>query len=130
MEEKQFLLTQLIQLAKSDGDFKQEEHDFILAIAHQLGVSDTDFEQLFNEHIETSPPPMVMDRIVQFQRLVLLMNVDGEVSEKEEEQIRLMGIKMGFRPLTVHRVLAEMKKHPNGLIPPNDLIDIFKTTFN
>jgi hypothetical protein len=36
------------------------------------------------------------------------------------------GMKMGLNTKAVENVLDEMKKHKNGMIPPDKLIDIFK----
>ncbi|XOV68452.1 MAG: TerB family tellurite resistance protein [Fluviicola sp.] len=130
LKEKLSLLSELIKLAKADQELRQAEFDFLYAIAKQLKVSDKDFKRLFDEYIEFTPPKDEMDRIVQFQRLVLMMNVDHHVSEEQVNHIRQIGIRMGLAPRATDEVLKSMKEYENGLIPPEKLISIFKTFHN
>lgn len=73
---------------------------------------------------------MEVERIIQFQRLVLMANVDGEVDESELALMRELGFRMGIRRGAVDAVFAEMKKHDKGLIPTETLLDIFKVYYN
>jgi hypothetical protein len=130
MEEKLSLLADLIKLAKSDKEFREDEKQFIFAIAQQLGVSPEDYIRLFKENIEFKPPKLEFDRIVHFQRLILVMNVDEGVDDLELDFVKDLGLKMGLNPLAILSVLDEMHKHPNNMIPPNILISIFKTYHN
>lgn len=130
LKEKLSLLTELIKLAKADNEVRNAEFEFLYAIAKQLNVSDVDFQQVFEEHIEFTPPTNELDRIVQFQRLVLMMNVDQKVSEKEMNHIRQIGIRLGLAPRATDEVLKLMKEHPNGMLPPDKLLGIFKTFHN
>ena len=88
MEEKLSLLKQLIILSKSDKDFHSEEYHFISLIANSLGVSKEDLDTLFNKYIKFTPPKLEPFRIVQFQRLVLLSNVDLSVSDQEINNLK------------------------------------------
>ena len=128
--EKLSLLAELIKLAKSDKEVREIEFQFLLSIAAQLGVTKDDFKHLFEEYIEFLPPKLEADRIVQFQRLILLMNVDLEINEEEIDYIRDLGIRMGLNPGATDAVLREMHNHPLKIIPPEILINIFKTYHN
>ncbi len=130
LKERLSLLTELIKLAKSDEELRQAEFEFLYAIAKQLNISDDQFRNLFDNYIEFTPPKNELDRIVQFQRLVLMMNVDRSVSDTEIDHIREIGIRMGLAPRATDKVLETMKKHENGLIPPDELISIFNTFHN
>lgn len=130
MEEKLSLLADLIKLAKSDKEFREDEKQFIFAIAQQLEISPEDYIRLFKENIEFKAPKLEFDRIVHFQRLILVMNVDGSVDDLELDFVKDLGLKMGLNPLAILSVLNEMHKHPNNMIPPNILISIFKTYHN
>lgn len=130
LKEKLSLLSELIKLAKADENLRTEEFEFLYAIAKQLEVSDDDFKRLFDEYIEFTPPKNELDRIVQFQRLILMMNVDKKVSDKEILHIRQIGIRMGLAPRATDEVLTSMKEHENGMLPPDKLISIFKTFHN
>lgn len=127
---KKSLIQQLIDLAKSDNQVKDVEFQFILNLANQMGVSRSDLKEIFEQHIEFQPPKLEFDRIVQFQRLILLMNVDLEIDEKELDYIRNLGIRMGLHPAATNEVLKIMHDYPNKLVPPNKLIGIFQTYHN
>ena len=128
--EKLSILSELIKMAKSDNEFRNDEFSFLHAIAQQLGVSDEEFQGLFDKYIEFTPPKVELDRIVQFQRLVLMMNIDGNVSDQEVDHVKTIGLRMGLQPNATNEVLRLMGEFENGVIPPNILISIFKTQHN
>lgn len=130
MDEKLSLLADLVKLANADNDFKEEEQQFIYAIAMQMGVSPQDYTRIFNENITYSPPQLEVDRILQFQRLILVMSVDGNASPKEKQLVKQLGLKMGLNQMAVNTVLNEMHNYKNNMIPPNRLIEIFKQYHN
>lgn len=128
--EKRSLLSELIKMAKADNSIRDVEFQFLLSIASQMGVSKDDFKELFEEYIEFNPPKLEFDRIVQFQRLVLLMNVDLEIDETELIYIKDLGMRMGLNPLAIEEVLSIMYDYPNKVVPPEKLLGIFKTYHN
>ena len=130
MNEKLSLLTDLIKLARCDQKVREQEYKFLLAISQSLNVSKEDFDHLFEKYIEFEPPDSEFDRILQFHRLVLLMNIDKETSDVEIEFIKDIGIRMGLSPMATNRVLTEMNKYPNKAVPPEKLIEIFKGQYN
>ena len=130
MEEKLSLLKQLIILSKSDKDFHSEEYHFISLIANSLVVSKEDLDTLFNKYIKFNPPKLEPFRIVQFQRLVLLSNVDLSVSEQEINNLKKAGFLLGLREGAINTILDQMKNHERGLIPKEKLIEIFKAYHN
>ena len=130
MDEKLSLLADLVKLANADNDFREEEQQFIYAIAMQMGVSPQDYTRIFNENINYSPPQVEVDRILQFQRLILVMSIDGNASPKEKQLVKQLGLKMGLNPMAVNTVLNEMHNYKNNMLPPNRLIEIFKQYHN
>ncbi len=130
MDEKLSLLADLVKLANADNDFREEEQQFIYAIAMQMGVSPQDYTRIFNENINYIPPKLEVERILQFQRLILVMSVDGNASPKEIQLVRQLGLRMGLNPMAVNTVLNEMHNYKNNMLPPNRLIEIFKQYHN
>ena len=130
MKEKLSLLTELIKLARCDHELREQEYRFLWTIARSLDVSKEDFDSLFEKYIEFTPPESEFDRILQFHRLVLLMNVDQETSCSEVEFLKDIGIRIGLNPLATNRVLVEMDRYPDKVIPPEKLIEIFKEHYN
>ncbi len=128
--EKLSLMSQLIKLAQADSEVRESEYQFLLSIASMLEIKPESFMELFDEFIEFEPPKFEMDRIVQLQRLILLMNVDLEIDESELECIRDTGMRLGLHPNAVNTVLEEMHNYENKMIPPDRLIAIFTTFHN
>jgi hypothetical protein len=130
MEEKLSLLTELIKLARCDEQVREQEYRFLITIARSLDVSREDFDSLFEQYIKFTPPESEFDRILQFHRLVLLMNVDEEGSDSELVFLRDIGIRMGLNSLATDKVLLAMNDYPDKVIPPGRLIEIFKEHYN
>lgn len=128
--ERLSLLAELIKLAKADDEMREIEFQFLLSIAAQMGVTKEDFKTLFEQYIEFNPPKLEFERIIQFQRLVLLMNVDLDINETELEYIKDLGMRMGLHPMATSEVLKVMHDYPTKVIPPERLIAIFKTFHN
>ena len=131
MDEKMSILKTLIHLANVDGKMVEREYSFLWAIANQLGINNkVEFDKILKHDIEFQPPENEFERIVQFQRMILMMSVDEHTSESELNYVRQMGVKLGLNPIAISTVLKEMKNHPNNMIPPEVLIDIFKSHHN
>lgn len=128
--ERLSLIVELIKMAKSDNSIRDVEFEFLLTIATQMGVTKDEFKELFEAYIEFNPPKLEFDRIVQFQRLVLLMNVDLHIDEAEILYIKDLGMRMGLHPMATNEVLKVMNDYPNKVVPHEKLIQIFRTFHN
>lgn len=131
-KEKLYLLGQLIRLANSDGHINQSEYEFIHQFSKIFGISNEEFEELIesNKKAEVHVPEMEYERITQFYRLVLLSKIDLEMDSEEKNTLIDMGIKLGLSPGAVYRVIKEINKSEDSTIPPQQLIEIFKTYHN
>ena len=129
-EEKLSLLSEMIQFAKVDKKLKDQEYGFILAVASQLNITEIEVNALIDQEVEKKNLQPESQRILQFHRLVLLMNIDQETSPLEVDAIKDLGLQMGLRPEAINTVLSEMHKYPNKVIPPNELIAIFSRFYN
>jgi len=130
MKEKLSLLTELIKLARCDNEVRGEEYEFLLSIARSLGVNREEFDGLFEEYIEFKPPASEFERILNFHRLVLLMNIDQESSAEEIDFIKDAAIRIGLSPMATNQVLNMMDQYPNKIIPAEKLIAVFKKQYN
>jgi uncharacterized tellurite resistance protein B-like protein len=128
--EKLSLLSEMITFAQADNRVKDSEYNFLLAVARQLGVNKQVFDSLFTVKVDAIPLKSESQRILQFHRLVLLMNVDQEQHLEEMIKLREFGLKMGLSPAAIQTVLEIMHQYPNKVIPPKVLIDIFKAQHN
>jgi len=130
IKEKLSILSEMIAFAKSDDDVKEIEYDFLLGVAKHLGVDQLTFESLFENEAEHVVPKSQADRILQFHRLMLLMNVDKKQSSHEIAKLHNIGLGMGLPPSAINQVLQVMHEYPDYLVPSNVLIDIFKSYYN
>ncbi|WP_268223720.1 TerB family tellurite resistance protein [Sinomicrobium oceani] len=129
-KEKLSLLADMIALARSDGKIKAIEYRFLLVVAEQLGITKHTLDKLFTTQVESVQLKPESERILQFHRLVLLMNIDHSSSVLEIEKIKELGIRMGLNPLATNKVLDIMHQYPDKIVPPQVLIEIFKTYYN
>ena len=129
-EEKLSILSEMISLARVNEGIKDVEFDFLWGVAEQLGVHRDDFETLFDSPARNIIPKTLLQRIIQFHRLVLLMNVDREQTFKEIDKLHNIGLRMGLPPSAIDQVLVVMHQYPDNIIPPEILIGIFKAHYN
>ena len=130
--EKLSLLSEMIAFAKYDKDIKNIEYNFLLGVAKQLDITREDFEYLIEYPVNYTHLKSHSERIVQFHRLVLLMNIDQDKEGTPSGVIKLynFGLRMGLSHESITKVLYLMESFPNKIVPPDVLIDIFKTQYN
>jgi len=130
LKEKLSILSELIKLARIDKELRDEEFNFLFAVSKMLGIDKAEFERLFNEYIEYTPPAIETNRILQFYRMVLLINSDLNASSEELSFVKSAGLRFGLHTDAIEIVLFEMKNHKKGIVPEDKLIEIFKTHYN
>ena len=128
--EKLSLLSEMISFAKGEDNIKSIEYNFLLGVAKQLDISREDFDYLIEHPVTYTHLKSHSERIVQFHRLVLLMNIDDENSFNEVIKLYNFGLRMGLSHESITKVLYLMESFPNKIVPPDVLIDIFKTQYN
>ena len=128
--EKLSLLSEMIAFAKYDKEIKDIEYNFLLGVARQLEISREDFDYLIEHPVTYTHLKSHSERIVQFHRLVLLMNIDNENSRSGATKLYNFGLRMGLSHESISKVLYLMESFPNKIVPPDVLIDIFKTQYN
>ena len=129
-QEKLSILSELIAFARVDYKLKDDEYDFLLSVANLMKVKKTSLDELLKSTAEISVPKTQLDRIVQFHRLLLLMNIDNEQHKKEIEKLHNIGLWMGLPPPAISQVLEVMHQYPNKAIPPKILLNIFRAHYN
>lgn len=128
--EKLSLLSEMIAFAQTDSNIKAIEYNFLLSIAKQLEISEEDFNYLFENPATHVQLKSHSERIVQFHRLILLMNIGDDKSTKQLQKIHNFGLRMGLSHEAINRVLDLMESFPDNIVPPDFLIDIFKVQYN
>ncbi|NJX15768.1 TerB family tellurite resistance protein [Tamlana crocina] len=132
--EKLSLLSEMIAFAKYDKDIRRIEYNFLLGVAKQLDIAREDFDYLLENPVSYTHLKSHSERIVQFHRLVLLMNIEQEYQGENEKagvtKLYNFGLRMGLSHESITKVLYLMDSFPNKIVPPDVLIDIFKTQYN
>ena len=128
--EKLSLLSEMIAFAQTNENIKSIEYRFLFGVAKQLEISKEDFDYLIEHPVTYVHLKSHSERIVQFHRLVLLMNLDKEITTKELVKLHNFGLRMGLSHESINRVLDLMESFPNKIVPPDFLIDIFKIQYN
>lgn len=130
-EEKLSLLSDLIHLVRSEREIHPQEYRFIQTVARHMKVREPELKRLFtSKRPRYVAPRTEPERILQFQRLLLLMNIDRSGSKREERALKEATLRMGLNPIAVERVLAVMDDYPDRIVPPKVMIDIFRTFYN
>lgn len=128
--EKLGILSQMISFAKVENEIKESEYHFLLGVSQQLEIDKETFDSLFHKKVEKVLLKSEAERILQFHRLVLLMNVDKEQRLVEIEQLHNIGLGFGLPQAAIEQVLTVMHRYPDKVVPPKVLIEIFKAYNN
>lgn len=131
--EKLSLLSEMIAFAKYDKEIKRLEYNFLLGVAKQLGITREDFDYLIENPVSYFHLKSHSERIVQFHRLVLLMNLENQIQDYQSQSVVKLynfGLRMGLSHEAITKVLDLMESFPNKIVPPDVLIDVFKTQYN
>jgi hypothetical protein len=128
--EKLSLLSEMIAFARIDKTLKDIEYNFLLGVAKQLEITREDFDYLLDNPVTHINLKSHSERIVQFHRLVLLMNLGQTITDRELVRLHNFGLRMGLSHESINKVLDLMESFPNKIIPPDFLIDIFKIQYN
>ncbi|MEX0362703.1 TerB family tellurite resistance protein [Flagellimonas sp.] len=129
-KEKLSILSEMIAFARVDHSLKDSEYQFLLGVASHLGIDKETFDGLLNEKSPKVVLKSQAERIVQFHRLLLLMNIDQEQHQKEIRTLHNIGLAMGLPPSAIGQVLEVMHQYPNKVVPVDVLINIFKAHYN
>lgn len=128
--EKHQILSDMIRLAMVDNKLDEREYDFISSVAQRLAVSEEELAALIVHPLSTGVYKTELERITQFHRLILLMNVDKETHIAEVDALRNYGLKIGIRPEAIEQVFNEMGDYEDKMIPSERLVEIFSRFYN
>ena len=129
-EEKLSILSEMISFARVDSGLKKAELEFLQTVADHLGVDEATFGTLLYQKAKKKVLKTEGERLVQFHRLLLLMNIDQKASWSEINKLHEIGVQMGLSPTAIDRVIEVMHQYPDRMIPTERFIEIFKTQHN
>tara|TARA_R110000850_G_scaffold42131_1_gene108437 strand:- start:4 stop:405 length:402 start_codon:yes stop_codon:yes gene_type:complete len=114
--EKAILLTDLIDLAKSDGVVNFSEMTYLLWVSQKLGVTQQELTKLMDRSNSAFDRVSPNQRLEQFHRLLNMMFVDTEIDTAELEKCRELAYKMGLDRPKVDSLLSEIAKNPSVMV--------------
>ncbi|MEQ8927542.1 MAG: hypothetical protein RLO81_17130 [Fulvivirga sp.] len=104
-------LKNLMVLAKADGQLSEIELHLLEAIAHRIGLSKNDIETIEKklDDIEFVLPNKYDERLEQFEDLLTLMAIDGNIDPEEEEVCRKFGKRYELMETTIEKMINKHK---------------------
>ncbi len=129
-EEKLSIISELIQLAKTDAKVRDKELGFIKLIASSLRITGSEVDDLVTQPANYIILKPESERILQFHRLILVMNVDEHTGIDEVAMIKNFGLKMGLPASAIDDIFGMMENYENKMIPPEELLKVFKKHYN
>ncbi len=123
-ENKHSLIAMLYQMAMKDGVKSDVEMSFI---KHACALFKVDPLNLSESVLKDKLPNYsgsLMQSIADLQKVILLMFVDGEVTEQEHEFCLELALKLGVSPQAVQLIIEKMLKSHGKPIDPKELFEI------
>ena len=132
LDQKQTHILTLLMLAEADDRDHVNEIRFINNVAGRIGLGESDVQEI-NKHPERltfSLPESEEDRMTVLYDLLFLMKIDGNVAEEEQELVRELGARLGFRISMVEEFIQTIAKYVGKQVPSNALLDIIRKYMN
>ena len=119
-------LANLIRIAKADEVVSPEEILFIHTLALKLGISGDDFKQIVGDPERTKfvSPSNTKDKLAYFYELLVMMNMDLEVTEEERKISREIGSRFGLNLSKVDAALDYMQVRQKEIIRREEVIEL------
>lgn len=124
------ILSELINFARIDNRLNEKELDFLRAISRRLDVDESVFESLVRSPLPTLKLQSLSDRLVQFHRLFMLMNIDEDQDPSEVEALYNYGLAMGLPVSAIRQLLEVMHEYPDRIVPADVIVQIFHAHYN
>lgn len=129
-KDNQALISDLILIAKADGNISPAEYDFIHQMALKMNVTETELKILIENPLPSVKLQTEMDRIIHYYKMVLTMFVDNNIHDEEVVAVKNFGLKLGIRQGAVDQIIIQMKEKDNYVLGTDQLMKIFKTYYN
>ncbi len=132
LNQKQTHILTLLMLAEADDSDHVNEIRFINNVAGRIGLSESDVQEIDQhpERLTFSLPESEEDRMTVLYDLLFLMKIDGNVAEEEQELVRELGVRLGFRISMVEEFIQTIAKYVGQQVPSNALLDIIRKYMN
>ena len=105
-------ITNLISMARIDGEIADTEKLAICHLATRWGITDEEFEQCARDSVElkTVVPEKESDKVAFLRNLTALMLIDEKIDRDELEVLRYLVHQFGFAPSAVDVLVEDVLK--------------------
>ncbi len=128
-----YLLKQVFDIMKSDGEIHKNEKKFLMDIAHSLNVNTEELLDILELDMIISPRKPHLsheEKIIQIYQLALMIKSDGAILDEEILLIKNIGLEMGLSPNSLDIMLQELFKSLDKILDFQELFSIFKINNN
>ena len=119
-------LKALYHLACADNVLSKAELTYIRAVAKRLGINPKELDKFESQEPDLDLPTTEFKTQVLFHRLVILIMIDNEVTEREKHYCANLGIKMGLHPNAVNEIIDYVSIRGAMDAHPDEIIAIFR----
>ena len=121
LREKQNAIADLIDLAKSDGQFNMAEATYLIWVSQRMGINQNDLQKLIEGERPILRNISEDQRLHQLHRLLNMVFVDGVVEDDELDKCRELSAKLGLDQAKTDHLIDEIKRNPKTMIEFDDL---------
>ena len=119
------MLRDLIELAKSDGNFNMAELSYLVWVAHKLDVNQGELKSLMAGDKPVFRQISKHQRLNQFHRLINMMFIDNQIQPEELGKSKELAMKMGLDMVKTNKLLDEIKDNPSVMVKYEDMERVF-----
>lgn len=119
-------LKSLYHLASVDNFISPEERMYIEVVAEKLGVDLNELKMGDVSEPELELPDREYKLYSLFHRLVIILTVDGNVSDEEKRYCFSLGIKMGLHPNAIAEIMDHIITRGPMKALPQEITAIFR----
>ncbi len=120
------------QIHQADGSITGQEHRFLMELAKHLRLTEVEVLAIIDhpEDYPMHPPPSEYERMRILYYLLFAMEVDGEISKKEESKLYQFGLKLGFQPEMLKDMIDVLAFYLGKTLPDEALLGLIKKYAN
>jgi uncharacterized tellurite resistance protein B-like protein len=121
---KKSIVALLLRLQEADSEKSIREFAYIHKVATHLGLEADEVVQIERDlsSYPLKPPSDERERMTILYYLLFLMDIDGTVSQDEEDLLKEFGMRLGFRLDLTSELINEIKHHAAASVPADALL--------
>ena len=129
---KYYIISLLVQQAKSDEDFSRIEKRYLKYAGDQLKVSDVELARIRSNPAAytIAPPPDEHKRVMILYYTLFMMKADQKITKEEEILCYRIGTRLGFRDEMIENLINVMRNYLNQNLPPDAMLNEIKPFLN